>query len=400
MTETAAASNLASNTTSTDEASSALKRTPLYNLHLARGAKTAPFAGYDMPIQYPDGVLKEHLHTRAAAGLFDVSHMGQAWLRLKDESLTGDAAHKALAAALETLAPAEFQKLKPGGVRYSVFLNEDGGILDDFMTTRPTDNDGSLFLVVNAACKDDDFALLNEKLGDVARLEIAEDRALIALQGPKAAGIVDRLFPGAAAQKFMTMTVGAYEGDDVYVSRCGYTGEDGFELSVPAARAESLANTLLDDSDVALIGLGARDSLRLEAGLCLYGHDLDETTSPIEGNIGFAIGKRRRTEGGFPGADRIQKELAEGPARLRVGVKPEGRAPAREGVKIVDAAGTEIGVITSGGFGPSAEGPVAMGYVDGAKAEDGAEIGLLVRGKTIPARIVPMPFVPHTYYRG
>ncbi|MEM6415147.1 MAG: glycine cleavage system aminomethyltransferase GcvT [Pseudomonadota bacterium] len=381
---------------------SELKRTPLHAWHLALGAKMTPFAGYDMPIQYADGVLKEHLHTRAAAGLFDVSHMGQAWLHLKDKSVSGDAAHRTIAAALETVSPGEFQKLKPGSLRYSVLLNDEGGIVDDFMTTRPPDaaHAGLLFLVLNAACKERDFTLLKNAIGHLADLEIADDRALLAIQGPKAAEIVDRLFPGAGAQKFMSMSYGAFRGQSVYISRCGYTGEDGFELSIINSYAEELAEKLLAEGDVAPIGLGARDSLRLEAGLCLYGHDLDETTSPVEGNIAFAIGKRRKVEGGFPGASRIQRELEKRPSRLRVGIKPAGRAPARDGAKVVDNDGAEIGVITSGGFAPSLNAPIAMGYIDATKSAVGTKVGLLVRNRTLDAEIVPLPFITPNYFRG
>ena len=384
--------------------------TPLHALHQRLGAKLVAFAGYDMPVQYPMGVLKEHLHTRENAGLFDVSHMGQAWLITEEADLGSDGAHEAIARAIETLVPGEILKLKPGGIRYSVLLNEAGGIVDDLMITRPQDpaDAGKLFLIVNAACKDGDFALIEKSLAGRARLQRLDDRALIAVQGPKAAGVIDGFFPGAATQGFMTMTTGTFIGADhgsttgatVYISRCGYTGEDGFELSVDAAHAEALAEALLAHDDVAPIGLGARDSLRLEAGLCLYGHDIDAATSPIDGNIAFAIGKRRRAEGGFPGADRILRELTEGTARRRVGLRPEGRAPAREGTQIVDADGKAIGVVTSGGFGPTLNGPLAMGYVDAGHAADGTSLFLMVRGKPVPAQVSAMPFVPQRYYRG
>ncbi len=379
-----------------------LKRTPLHALHLSLGAKMTGFAGYDMPVQYADGVLKEHLWTRERAGLFDVSHMGQAWLRETIERPGAPEAHAAVAAAIETLVPGEVLKLKRGAMRYSVLLNEDGGILDDLMITRPAtpSGDGTLFLVVNAACKDRDFALIKARLAGRADLEPAADRALIALQGPRAAAVIDGFFPGAVKQPFMSMRPLEWQGTDVFLSRCGYTGEDGFEVSIPNADAERFARALLAHPDVAPIGLGARDSLRLEAGLCLYGHDLDETTSPVEGNIAFVLGKRRRDEALFPGAARIIRELTKGPKRIRVGLRPEGRAPAREGAEIVDASGAKIGVVTSGGFGPTLNGPLAMGYVDAAHAAIGTAVRLMVRGKALPAVVADMPFVPHSYYRG
>lgn len=379
-----------------------LKKTALHATHVSLGAKMVEFAGYEMPVQYRDGVLKEHLHTREKAGLFDVSHMGQAFLETKQTPLGASDAHEKIATALETLVPGEIQKLRKGGLRYSVLLNEQGGVLDDLMITRPfgDDDQGALFLVVNAAMKSQDFALIEKLLADHATLKIADDRSLLALQGPTATNVIADVIPGAEAQTFMTMRQYQWEGSDVYVSRCGYTGEDGFEISVPDHTAEQLAKTLLDHNDVAPIGLGARDSLRLEAGLCLYGHDLTPETTPVAGNIGFVLGKRRREEGGFPGADRILKEYADGAENLRVGVRPEGRAPAREGVKIESTDGIAIGDITSGGFGPTAGGPVAMGYVDAKFAATGTKVHLIVRGKALPAEITDMPFVPHRYYRG
>jgi aminomethyltransferase len=386
--------------------SQALKRTPLYDLHLALGAKMVEFAGYEMPVQYPIGVLKEHLHTREKAGLFDVSHMGQAYLKTTEAPLGSEEAHEKISAAIETLVPGEIRKLKKGGMRYTVLLSDEGGVLDDLMVTRLYRDDlqGMLSLVVNAAMKEQDFALIEERLKGIATLEVAHDRALIAVQGPKAAAVVNRLLPGSLEQPFMTVRPQRWPASDnsayIVVSRCGYTGEDGFEISVPNSHAVLLAKALLAAPETEAIGLGARDSLRLEAGLCLYGHDLTPDISPIEGNIAFAVGKRRRAEGGFPGAARIQRELAEGSKRLRVGIRPNGRAPAREGSEIQSVDGKTIGSVTSGGFGPTVNGPVAMGYVDAAFAATGTQVCLIVRGKPLPAVVADMPFVPHRYYRG
>ncbi len=368
-----------------------LKTTQLHALHRELGAKMTPFAGYDMPVQYPAGVLKEHLHTRAAAGLFDVSHMGQAMLRGAD-----------VAAALETLVPGLVRELKPGQTRYTLLLNDEGGIRDDLMVTRPADDaDGAaLFLVVNAACKDADFAHIAERLNGRATLERLDDRALLALQGPQAAAVLARLAPEAASFAFMTVTPMKLLGHDCLVSRSGYTGEDGYEISMPGAAAEEIARALLAHPEVSPIGLGARDSLRLEAGLCLYGHDIDETTSPIEANLAWAVGKRRREAGDFPGAARIVSELKNGPARRRVGVSPLEKAPAREGAQIQDDSGAVIGVVTSGGFGPSVGGPVAMGYVAARCAAVETPLQLIVRGQARPARVAPLPFTPHRYFKG
>lgn len=362
-----------------------LQQTPLHALHLELGAKMVPFAGYDMPVQYPGGILAEHLHTRAKAGLFDVSHMGQA-------RLDGAGA----AAALEALVPGDVKGLAPGRMRYTLLTNEAGGILDDLMVTASGDH---FFLVVNAARKAEDFAHLEQSLAREVRLTRLEDRALMALQGPEAATVLARLAPGAASLGFMAGTAMTVAGESCFVTRSGYTGEDGFELSVPARAAERLARRLLQQPEVLPVGLGARDSLRLEAGLCLYGHDIDETTTVIEADLAWTIQKRRRAEGGFPGAAIILRELASGPRRKRVGIRPEGRAPAREGTEITAADGTPLGRVTSGGFGPSAGGPIAMGYVAAAQAAPGTALRLLVRGTPRPARIVPMPFVPHRYHR-
>ena len=375
--------------------SETLKTTPLHALHVELGAKMVPFAGYDMPVQYPLGILKEHLHTREGAGLFDVSHMGQAWL----VSETGDDP----AIAFESLVPADVQGLTPGQQRYSQLLNDDGGILDDLMVTRPLPEFGSdrLYLVVNAACKDQDLSHIAAKLKGRLLVEPLEDRALLALQGPKAANVAARLFGEELSfLSFMGQARIDWLGADLWFSRSGYTGEDGYEISVPADKADSLARVLLAEPEVEAIGLGARDSLRLEAGLCLYGHDIDTATTPVEAGLVWSIGKRRRTEGGFPGFDAVAKQLADGASRKRVGILPEGRAPAREGTPILDADGTEIGTVTSGGFGPTVGGPVAMGYVPKDFAKDGTPVFLSVRGKALPANIVKLPFVPPGFYRG
>ena len=367
-----------------------LLTTPLDALHVRLGAKMVPFAGYSMPVQYPLGVLKEHLHTRTAAGLFDVSHMGQA-------DLVGDD----IAAAMEELVPGEIQALKPGRIRYTQLLNADGGIIDDLMIARPVDGaTDRLHLVVNAACKDKDYAALEDHFGGRVLIESKDDRALLALQGPKAVDVLARFDPECAAMPFMSLRPVEIKGTNVVVARCGYTGEDGFEISIPTERAEAFAEVLLNESEVEAIGLGARDSLRLEAGLCLYGHDIDDTTSPVEADLVWSLGKRRRLEGGFPGDARILKELHEGPARVRVGLKPLGRAPAREGTEIETPDGTHVGVVTSGGFGPTVEGPVAMGYVAAAHAQPGTRLHLIVRGKALDADVVQLPFVPQRYYRG
>jgi aminomethyltransferase len=368
-----------------DDAAPRLRRTPLYPLHQALGARMVPFAGYEMPVQYPTGILAEHLHARARAGLFDVSHMGQLRLAGPDP-----------AAALEALVPGDIRALGPMRMRYSLLLNDAGGILDDLMTTRLGDG---LFVVVNAGCKDADLAHLRDRLGGGAIVESLEDRALLALQGPAAAAVLSRFADGIARLPFMTAAQLALDGRQCLVTRSGYTGEDGFEISLPAADAPRLAERLLAEPEVMPVGLGARDSLRLEAGLCLYGHDIDETTTPIEADLAWTIGKRRRAQGGFPGASIILRQLADGASRKRVGIRPDGRAPAREATPVVDAAGSQIGRVTSGGFGPSVGGPIAMGYVDLAHAADGTALALLVRGSPRSARIAPLPFVPHRYHR-
>jgi aminomethyltransferase len=362
-----------------------LLETPLAALHRELGGRMVPFAGYEMPVQYPAGILTEHLHCRAAASLFDVSHMGQA-------ELVGDGA----AAALERVTPADVQILKPGRQKYGLLTTAEGGILDDFMVANLGDR---LFLVVNASRKHVDLPYIETALPAGVTLRALTDRALIALQGPRAVAAVATLAPGIAELGFMGIGAFTIAGAAVLVSRSGYTGEDGVEISVAAEQAESLARALLALPGVMPAGLGARDSLRLEAGLCLYGNDIDETTSPVEAALTWTIGKRRRMAGDFPGAARVAQDLADGTKRLRVGLKPEGRQPARGHTPIHAPGGAAIGEITSGGFGPSLNGPMAMGYVAREHAADGTALDLMVRGKAVPARVAPMPFVPHRYIR-
>ena len=367
------------------------KRTPLNELHLELGAKMVPFAGYEMPLHYRLGILKEHLHTRAKAGLFDVSHMGQAFLVGPD--------HETTATALESLLAADILNLAPGQQRYSQLLNEDGGIIDDLMVTRPASATGRLLLVVNASRKEVDYAHLVQRLPAAVRLEPAPERALIALQGPEAKHAMMQLSQTAAGLPFMTAAEVRLGPFDCHVSRSGYTGEDGFEISLAASSATDLARLLLQQAAVEPIGLGARNSLRLEAGLCLYGQDIDETTSPVEAGLAWSIQKRRRAEGGFAGARRIQDELSNGAKRRRVGIKPDGRAPAREGSEIVALLGERLGRVSSGGFGPTVNGPVAMGYVPTGRAAAGTPVNLMVRGKALSATVASLPFVPHRYAR-
>ena len=362
-----------------------LQRTSLHALHVALGAKMVPFAGYDMPVQYPQGILGEHQHCRAQAGLFDVSHMGQV-------KLTGPDAAK----ALETLVPGDLQALKVGEIRYTLFTNERGGILDDLMVTNAGDH---LFVVVNAACKVQDVGHMKAKLPSSIKVEELTERALLALQGPAAATVMARFAPESAKLRFMTAAAMTVMGIDCFVTRSGYTGEDGFEISVPNAKAEALAKALLAEPEVKPIGLGARDTLRLEAGLCLYGHDIDENTTPIEAGLAWAIGKRRREEGGFPGADMILAHLKGGSPRRRVGLKPEGRAPARDHTPIHGEDGRSLGEISSGGFGPTVGGPIAMGYVEASYAKPGTTVNLMVRGTPRPAQVVALPFNPTNYYK-
>ncbi|MBD8492518.1 glycine cleavage system aminomethyltransferase GcvT [Pseudomonas syringae] len=369
-----------------------LQVTPLHALHRELGARMVPFAGYDMPVQYPLGVMKEHLHTRAQAGLFDVSHMGQILLSGPDA-----------ARALETLVPVDIIDLPVGMQRYALFTNAEGGILDDLMVARLGDE--QWLLVVNAACKDQDLAHLCQHLAGQCKIEsLFQERALLALQGPQAAAVLARLAPSVAGMTFMQFARVSILGSDCFVSRSGYTGEDGFEISVPAAGAEALARRLLAEPEVQAIGLGARDSLRLEAGLCLYGHDMNSDTSPVEASLLWAISKARRIDGaragGFPGAERIFAQQHDGIQRKRVGLLPQERTPVREGAVIVDEQDRPIGEVSSGGFGPSLGGPLAMGYVDSGFSTLDSEVYALVRGKKVPLRVSKMPFVTPRYFRG
>ena len=372
-----------------------LKRTILHPLHVELGAKLVPFAGYAMPVQYPMGVLREHLHTRAQAGLFDVSHMGQVILRPKSDMA-------ALELALEALMPVAVQGLAEGRQRYGLLTNDAGGILDDLMFANRGDH---IFVVVNAACKEADIAHLRAHLDAVAEIVPVTDRALLALQGPAAETVLAGLVPPVRDMRFMDVISLDTLYGALWMSRSGYTGEDGFEISIPEASAVDFARALLAHEAVAPIGLGARDSLRLEAGLCLYGHDMDEQTTPVAAGLAWAIPKARRVggarEGGFPGAAQILAELAAGPQTLRVGLRPEGRAPMREGVVLWDApeGGAAVGRVTSGGFGPSVEAPVAMGYVPAAQAVPGTKLWGELRGKRLPVTVCEMPFRPSTYKR-
>lgn len=374
-------------------AAESLAETPLAGAHRAAGARLVPFAGYLMPVQYPAGILAEHAWTRDHAGLFDVSHMGQATLVGPD--------FLSAARALEALVPADILGLRPGQQRYTQLLNEEGGIVDDLMVTRPASpaREGELLLVVNASTKEADYRLIAGALAPAVALRREDDRALLALQGPEAAAVLSDIAAGLDAFSFMTGAEVVLAGLPAHISRAGYTGEDGFEISVAAEHAASLWDLLMRDGRVRPIGLGARDSLRLEAGLPLCGHDINQETSPVEAGLAWSIGRRRRQMGGFPGALRIGRELAEGPVRRRVGILLEGRAPAREHAEIVDEDGELVGKVTSGGFGPSVGAPVAMGYVVPEFAAPGTRLGLVVRGRTLPGRVVAMPFHPHRYKR-
>jgi len=365
-----------------------LKYTPLYNFHVSLGAKMVPFAGWEMPVQYPLGMLKEHLHCRAAAGLFDVSHMGQ--LVLEGENILTQ---------IETIMPGDFLDMSPGQMKYSFLLNKTGGVIDDLMVTRSMGEDNQVYIVVNASGREMDLAHIQKHLPNIKVTLL--NRALLALQGPKAADVLAHFCTAPQRLSFMTVDKFQIPGiGECFISRSGYTGEDGFEISVPNDTAEKFARELLKYEEVQPIGLGARDSLRLEAGLCLYGHDLDEKTSPVEAALVWALGKRRRAEGGFLGSEKIQKQLAMGSiARQRVGIRPDGRALAREQTIVQDEHANPIGIITSGGFGPSVGGPICMGYVDIDHAKIDTQVFLLVRGKPILAYVVPLPFVPHRYVK-
>ncbi|BBB30607.1 glycine cleavage system aminomethyltransferase GcvT [Neptunomonas japonica] len=368
-----------------------LNKTALFDLHVELGAKMVPFAGYEMPVQYPLGVKKEHLHTRTQAGLFDVSHMGQV-------KLTGANA----AAALETLVPVDIIDLPIGKQRYALFTNTDGGIMDDLMVANYGD---WIYVVVNAACKEQDIAHMRDNLGDDIELEVLDDRELIAIQGPTAAAALARIQPEVANMVFMDSREISIDGADCIISRSGYTGEDGYEISIPSADAERLVRLFLDQPEIEAIGLGARDSLRLESGLCLYGHDLDNSTTPLEGSLIWAISPCRRAAGeragGFPGADKILDQIThKNWARKRVGLLGEGRAPIREGAELFDAEGNKIGVVTSGTYGPTIEAPVAMGYVETAFSKLDTQIFAEVRGKKLPMTVSRMPFIEQRYFRG
>jgi aminomethyltransferase len=373
---------------------------PLDAIWRARTSKFGDFAGYDMPLQF-EGLIPEHNWTRTHAGLFDVSHMGPSFFALpKGHGLEGDEAHKKVASLIERLVPADIQGLKPGQVRYTMITNEDGGVLDDLMIARPAESAaaGDLYIVVNAGCKHQDWALIEEATKSEANLVRADDRCLLALQGPGAAtAAAEVIDPALAEMSFMSVKRNDAFGR-ITVTRSGYTGEDGYEILVRAENATDLANALLAHREVKPIGLGARDSLRLEAGLCLYGHDLDPTTSPIEADLAWTIQKRRREAKDFPGAKRILREYELGAARKRVGIRPNDRAPAREGVEIYKD-GKRIGVVTSGGFSPILNGPISIGYVEAVHAEPGTGLELMIRGQARAATVTPLPFVPHRYHR-
>lgn len=380
---------------------SPLKKTPLHALHVELGGRMVEFGGYDMPIQFPEGIIAEHSWTRTHAGLFDVSHMGPGFLSLSAPG-GGDEAHRQVAGIIERLTPSDIAGLAPGKVQLTVLLNDQGGIIDDLMIGRPRDDDqqGQLYIVVNAGTKDADFNLIQQVAGEQAKVQRADDRALLALQGPEAEAVIAEVIPEAVSLTFMNFVRVRHSAfGDITATRCGYTGEDGFEILVAAEHAQTLARTLLADARVRPIGLGARDSLRLEGGMCLYGHDIDANKTPVEASLSWMISKSRRERADFPGAACILEQLKHGAPVKRVGIRPVGRAPAREGTVIENMHGEKIGVVTSGGFGPSLNAPVAQGYVNAAYARSGMPLKLLVRGKALDAEVAALPFVPAKYKR-
>ena len=381
-------------------ATAPLLKTPFTAAHIALGGRMVPFAGYSMPLQYPAGLLAEHRWTREQAGLFDVSHMGPAFLHLAAPTGNGETDHRQIARLVEPLICADLQGLRPGELRYSMILNEEGGILDDILIGRPSDPalQGSLYLVVNAGTKEDDFALLTSRLGSAVIIERRDDWGLLALQGPHAADIIENLCPGASQLSFMRFVSFHQRDEPFWISRSGYTGEDGFEILIPPGAAMAVWDTLLGDEHVRPVGLGARDSLRLEAGLPLYGHDLGPGISPIEAGLGFAVSRKRRSAGDLPGQARIARELAEGPGRIRVGLRVLEGAPAREGA-VIAWNGESVGIVTSGGFSPTLAAPIAMGFVPPALATPAAHLDVIVRDRAQPVQLVPLPFVPHRYVR-
>lgn len=378
-----------------------LKTTPLTERHVALGGRMVPFGGYCMPVQYPTGIIAEHKWTREHAGLFDVSHMGPSFLLLKEKTGDAEADHQAVAALVEPLVCGDIKGLKPGQFRYTLLLNDAGGTLDDLMIGRPVDPEsaGILYIVVNAGTKEADFARIAAAAGDKALLNRADYCGLLALQGPDAVDVMRGLVPVAGDLGFMTYGSFASDFETLVISRSGYTGEDGFEILVEPGHASALWDRLLADERVKPIGLGARDSLRLEGGLPLYGHDLDETISPIEAGLNFAVSKRRREARDFPGAERIARELAGELKRLRVGILFDGRLPVREGALLVDESGCEMGRVTSGGFSPTLSAPIAMGFLPPADAYEGARVTAIVRDRPILGTVVRLPFVPHRYFR-
>lgn len=385
----------------TDVSNTPPKTTPLHGLHVRLGARMAAFGGYDMPIQYADGIMAEHIWTRSHAGLFDVSHMGPSFLSLPQLG-GGDEAHRKVASIVERLVPSDIAGLAPGKVQLTVLLDANGGIIDDLMIGRPlrADQQGMLYIVVNAGTKENDFALIAEAAGMEAELHRADERALVAIQGPEAEAVIAGILPEAVPLTFMTFCeIRNTAFGNLIATRCGYTGEDGFEILLPAEHGEAFANRLLEDPRVKSIGLGARDSLRLEGGMCLYGHDIDISKTPVAAALSWMISKARRERADFPGAGRILRELKEGVPSKRVGIRPLGRAPAREGAEIQNTDGETIGIITSGGFGPTVNGPVAQGYVDTTYAKAGTPLKLIVRGKALEAEVATLPFVPAKYKR-